>query len=192
MLPHPSSWPCPARSWGWAPCSPRATHSRPGSGCLESRTPVKSLLWSLVTLLGTPHLVSDAAGAGHHQVVLAPRVEDPVEPPHLPGLRDLLCHEAAALQPLLGQVPGPGHGGLGGAGVITPDVGDHLGLDGVHHLGPEDVGEHPAHQADHEQEEGEHNVGEEETLDLLVTRWMWDTTITRLKTWLIMKQKVVC
>ena len=55
-------------------------------------------------------------------------------------------------------------------GIIVPDVQDHLGLDGGHHLGPEDVGEQPAHQADHEQEEGEHNVGEEEALDLLVTR----------------------
>ena len=116
------------------------------------------------------HLVSDAAGAGHHQAVHAPRVEDPVESPHLPGLSDLLRHESAALQPLLGQIPGPGHRGLGGGGVVAPDVGDHLGLDGGHHLGPEDVGEQPAHQADHEQEEGEHNVGEEEALDLLVTR----------------------
>ena len=125
---------------------------------------------SLVTLLWTPDLVSDAAGEGHHQAVLGPGVEDPVESPHLPGLCDLLCHEAAALQPLLGQVPGPGHGGLGGGGVINPDVSDHLCLDGVNHLGPEDVGEHPTHQADHEQEEGEDNVGEEEALDLFVTR----------------------
>lgn len=121
-------------------------------------------------IIQEPHLVSDAAGAGHHQAVPVPRVEVPVESPHLPGHGDLLRHEAAALEPLLGEVPGPGHGGLGGGGVIGPDVGDHLGLDGGHHLGPEYVGQQPAHQAHHEQEEGEHDVGQEEALDLLVTR----------------------
>ena len=51
------------------------------------------------------HLVSDAAGARHHQGVRTPRVEDPVEPPHLPGVRHLLRHEAAALEPGLGEGP---------------------------------------------------------------------------------------
>ena len=64
---------------------------------------------SCVTLLGTPDLVSDAAGEGHHQAVLGPGVEDPVESPHLPGLCHLLRHQAATAELLLRLVPGPGH-----------------------------------------------------------------------------------
>ena len=117
-------------------------------------------------------LARHAAGPRHHHArsLRAGRVQVLVEPPHLPGLLHLLGHEAAAAQLGLGEVPGPGDGGLRVLGVVVPDVGDHLGLDGVDDLLPEDVGQDPAHHQDHEEQEDEHDVGQQETLHLLVSR----------------------
>ena len=110
-----------------------------------------------------------AAGPGHRRVLRA-GVEQLVVSPDLPGLGHLLRHEAAAAQLGLGQVPGLGHRVVLVTGVIVPDVQDHLGLDGVDHLVPEDVGQHPAHPEDDHGEQGEHGVGQQQALDLLDRR----------------------
>ena len=107
------------------------------------------------------------AAAGGHRGVFWAGVEQLVVSPDLPGLRHLLCHEAAAAQLGLGEVPGAGHRVVLVTGVVVPDVEDHLGLDGVDHLVPEDVGEDPAHAEDDHREEGEDRVGQQQTFDLL-------------------------
>lgn len=114
-------------------------------------------------------LLSADATRGRHHLVLGAGVQLFVEHPHLPGLSHFLCHEPTASQLGLGLVPCPGHTVLTIARVIQPDVSNHLGLDGRHHLLSEDVGQHPAHDQDDKEEEGEDNVGEQQTLDLLVS-----------------------
>ena len=59
---------------------------------------------------------------------------------------------------------------FGVAGVVVPDIEDHLSLDSVLHLVPEDVGEHPAHPEDDHHQQREHGVGEQQALDLLHRR----------------------
>lgn len=105
-----------------------------------------------------------------HCSVLWAGVEQFVISPDLPGLGHLLGHEAAATQLGLGQIPGLGHRVVLVTGVIVPDVQDHLGLDGVDHLVPEDVGQDPAHAEDDHGEQREDGVGEQQTLDLLDCR----------------------
>ena len=130
--------------------------------------PGPDVLHNGAVVTGHTLLATDAAGGWHH-LVLGAGVQLLVEHPHLPGLSDLLCHEAAAAQLGLCEVPGPGHTILIVAGLIQSDVSNHLRLDGGHHLLPEDVGQDPAHDQDHKEEEDEDYVGEQETLDLLVS-----------------------
>ena len=110
------------------------------------------------------------AAARGHRGVLRAGVEQLVVSPDLPGGGHLLRHEAAAAQLWLGQVPGPGHRIVLVTGVVVPDVEDHLSLDGVDHLVPEDVGQDPTHAEDDHCEEREDWVCQQKTFDLLDRR----------------------
>ena len=124
-------------------------------------------------------------------------VEHLVVLPHLPGLAHLhsivvrrcniataeyqVCVEAAALEAGLGEVPGPRHPALPAAGLVVPDVGQHLSLDGVPHLLTQSeqshylllhllseyVGEDAADSHHHHQQQHEDEVGQQQALDLL-------------------------
>ena len=125
-----------------SPCCTRSTTVRfPSTHTCSTCYPVCNI--------SSVHLARQAAG-GRHQLVLVTGVEHLVVLPHLPGLAHLhstvvicyniataeyqVCVEAAALEAGLGEVPGPRHPALPAAGLVVPDVGQHLSLDGVPHL----------------------------------------------------------
>ena len=111
-------------------------------------------------------LVRPAAGGGQPHLAL-PGVEVGVVLPHLPRLLHLDGLDAAALEPGLGPVPRPRHGGLR-PGPVAPQVRHqprlHVGLD----LLSEDVGNDAAHHQDAQQEDGHCRVDHHQALHLLV------------------------
>ena len=106
---------------------------------------------------GDADLLRDAAGV-RNNLELGAGVQPLVEHPHLPGLCHLLRHQAAAAELLLRLVPGPGHDVVPVVGVVGPDVRDHLRLDGVDGLLPEDVCQHASNNQNHKEEKHENNI----------------------------------